>query len=247
MILTIDIGNSNTVFVSYNGHKNINERVVTGKELAYEYYKLILKDLNIKPEAVIVSCVVPRIQEDVRRAIFDVCGLEALFINSTTVKDFDIRLDNPMDIGADFIATAMGAMGKYDCPIIIADIGSATKLTYVNNEGAFCGGIIIPGIGTSVEAMYSYIPHLPQVPLEIPSKVIGTGTIDAIQSGIMYGIIAQIEGLARKMEQEIGQECVKLLTGGYASLIHEHTEGFIYEPDLLNDGLNEIYKRGMIV
>ncbi|QIK70744.1 type III pantothenate kinase [Erysipelothrix sp. HDW6C] len=247
MIITVDIGNSNTVIVAYEGDaKIIHQRILTEKENPFEYYKQSFVSLNVKPEAVVVSCVVPVIQRAFCDAIQAVFGFEPCLVNADTINGFDILLDNPRDIGADFIATSMGAIGKYPLPAIVADVGSATKLTYTDDHAAFRGGVIIPGLGTSMKAFRDYIPHLPEVELTIPKNVIGTGTIDAIQSGALYGLIAQIEGLAQRMEEEAGQPCVKILTGGYASLIRDNMTGFVYDPDLLNDGLYEIYRKGMV-
>lgn len=246
MIITVDIGNSNTVIVTYDGDARGEEiRFETSKEEPTEYYMDKFSNLSLRnPEAILVSCVVPRIQETVTKVITEIFGMKPIFIDANSIRNFNIKLSNPKEIGADFIATSFGAIGKYKLPAIVADIGSATKLTVVELDGTFGGGVIVPGLGTSVEAMYQYIPHLPQVALEVPTKIIGNDTIDAIQSGILYGLIAQIEGLADKMEQEVGQPCSKILTGGYANIIADKIKGFTTDPQLLNDGLYEIYKRG---
>lgn len=248
MILTIDIGNSNTVVVGYDETRVFEDRIITAKNNGFEYYVRSFQDMSLKDvEDVIVSCVVPRVQDEITRAIEDVFKLKPILINARTIKNFKIHLDKPEEIGADFIATSFGALGKYDMPAIVADAGSATKLTYTTQSKEFGGGVIIPGLGTSVQAFQEYIPHLPDVPLVVPKKVIGNSTTDAIQSGVMYGLISQVEGIASKMEREIGQPCIKILTGGYGHLIHEKTEGFIFDPYLLNDGLFEIYTKGMFV
>lgn len=247
MVITVDIGNSNTVIVTYEGSKKTQYRFETVKENVSTYYYDKFIDLDFEAiEAILVSCVVPRIEEEISAVMSKIYGLMPLFIDVSTVPDFKIHLDNPKEIGADFIATAFGAIGKYHLPTIIVDVGSATKLTYVDKDGAFGGGIIVPGLGTSIDAMYQYIPHLPKVPLSIPDTVIGTTTTDAMQSGMLYGLIAQIEGLANRMEKEIGSPCTRVLTGGYAAIIEGHMPDFNYDPTLLNDGLLEIYKRGSI-
>lgn len=247
MVITVDIGNSNTVVVIYDGNRKTQHRFETIKENVGSYYLDKFEHMNYSEiDAILVSCVVPRIAEEVSSVLNTIYAIEPLFIDANTVSTFKIHLDNPKEIGADFIATSFGAIGKYQLPAIIVDIGSATKLTYVDKDGGFGGGIIVPGLGTSIEAMYEYIPHLPKVPMMIPDKVIGTGTTDAIQSGMLFGLIAQIEGLANRMEQEIGSKCTRILTGGYASIIAEKLTDFNFDPTLLNDGLFEIYKRGVI-
>ncbi len=245
MVITVDIGNSNTVVVAYYEEKQNEYRFETVKENVTSYYTDKFAQMGFHSiDAILVSCVVPRIAEEISNVMSNIYGIKPLFIDANSIRNFNIHLDNPKEIGADFIATSFGAIGKYDLPAIIVDIGSATKLTYVDKNSAFGGGIIVPGLGTSIEAMYQYIPHLPKVPLEIPKKVIGTGTIDAMQSGMLFGLVAQIEGLANRMEQEIGVKCTRILTGGYSSIIAKELPDFNYDPTLLNDGLFEIYKRG---
>lgn len=246
MILTVDVGNSNTVSRAYrNGQKGKEFRFDTVKEDAYAYYVNEFKAMNLEQvDKIVVSCVVPRIENEIRKALFDVFGNQPLFINASTIKNFTIHLENPLEIGADFIATAFGAIANYPLPAIIADIGSATKLTVIDEDGSFKGGVILPGLGTSTDAMYRYIPHLPKVPLVLPETVIGTSTIGAIQSGFIYGLIAQIEALSDMLQDEMGVTCTKILTGGYANIIESVMADFVFDPDLLNDGLYEIVERG---
>ena len=168
---------------------------------------------------------------------------DVFVVNSKTVPSLNILLENPMEIGSDFIATSMGAMAKYDMPFIVADVGSATKLTYTDEEGSFLGGAILPGLGVSLKALHEFIPHLPAIDIKMPEHAIGNSTSAAIQSGIMYGLIGQIEGISKRMESQKGKECVKIITGGYASLIKDYLDEFVYDPDLLNDGLYAIYKK----
>ncbi len=247
MLLTIDVGNSNTVFLIYDGSTHVFEdRMISKKSDALQYYKDAMHRINNEIDEIIISCVVPGVINDIAQACLDVFGFEAKILSGATIKDLVINLDNPLEIGADFIATSIGASYKYGAPVIIADIGSATKLTYTSEKGVFDGGLILPGLGTSLKALTQFIPHLPEVPLILPKKVIGQSTIGAIQSGVMYGLIAQIEGLAHRMEIESGKECVKILTGGYASLIKDGLPNFIHDPSLLNDGLQIISKEGLL-
>ena len=246
MIITIDIGNSNTVIVGYKDNKRVLEaRIDTYKKDVIKNYTIKLKEIIKEiPEDIIVSCVVPMIKDQFIETIELLFQKKPIMIDATSIDGLTIKLDNPNDIGADFIATSWGAIQKYQTPVIIADVGSATKLTVVDETGSFLGGAIIPGIGTSMRAFAEYIPHLPEVALEFPKTVIGSGTIDAIQSGALYGLVSQIEGLAMRMEKELGTSCTKIITGGYASIIHGATEAFIYDEFLLNDGLYEIYQKG---
>lgn len=247
MLLTIDVGNSNTVFVVYDGLKEIySTRMITKKEDSVSYYENALSVLEMSINDVVLSSVVPGITAEVEQAVLQSLNLNTKTLSGATIKDFKINLDEPLEIGADFIATSIAASAKYDEPIIIADIGSATKLTLTSAPNVFDGGIILPGLGTSLKALTSFIPHLPEVPLVVPESVVGHSTISAIQSGVMYGLIAQVEGLAKRMEDEIGRPCVKIITGGYAAIIHTYLPEFNYEPSLLNEGLQIIHQKGLI-
>lgn len=239
MLLTIDVGNTNVVIISYVfGVKKDSLRFETIKENAYEAYREYFSKLGFSGvENVVVSSVVPRIREDLERALQEVYGVAPFFIHSQNVKDFKSELRNASEIGADFIATSVGAHYKYPGPLIVADLGSASKLSLTSADGVYKGGIIMPGIQTSLQAFLDYIPHLPAVSLNLPKHVLGQDTVSAIQSGLLYGLIAQIEGLALKIEEEYGQTCIWILTGGYANLIKEGTDKFIFDSDLLHDGL----------
>ncbi len=247
MLFTIDVGNSNTVFVVYDGEKEIfTTRMITKKEDSVYYYEQALKALNYPITDIVLSSVVPTITQEVEMAAQRSLKMVVKTLSGASIKDFKINLENPLEIGADFIATSIGASEKYQAPIIIVDIGSATKLTLTSHPMVFEGGIILPGLGTSLKALTQFIPHLPDVPLHVPEKVVGHSTVSAIQSGAMYGLIAQVEGLTSRMEKELGQECVKIVTGGYARLVHSYLLDFKYEPSLLNEGLQIIHRKDLI-
>lgn len=248
MILTIDIGNSNTVFVGYNNDKEIiyEHRVLTFKKDTKSLLRDLLKGLELEVDDVIISCVVPSIEKDVLETVKEVFGIDALSIKGHLMQNFEINIDHPETLGADLICTSVGASVKYDLPVIVADIGSASKLTLTNKGPVYEGGIIWPGLGSSLNSMIEMIPHLPIVDLEIPKSSIGKNTIDAIQSGMTYGIVAQIEGLANRIEKEIGQKCERVLTGGYAKIFRHLLEDFIYDEHLVSEGLIEIYFNNLI-
>jgi len=250
MLLTIDIGNSNIVPVLYADDKTrfYSDRFETVKNNMVFYTNWIIKDLvplkNKYPfDTVIVSSVVPSVTAHINTLLQEILKVEVISCSSDLVKDFNIKLDNPNEIGADFIATSFGAMAKYKLPIVIADLGSATKLSALNAEGEFEGGIIIPGIKVSQDALNHFIPHLPSIPLDIPSKAIGKSTTLAMQSGLLYGHIDAITGLSLRLEKELKGKVTRIVTGGFSYLLHQYMPKFEFEPFLLNDGLFEIYHR----
>lgn len=248
MILTIDIGNSNTVFVGYNTDKDIvfEHRVLTFKKDTQTLLVPLLKEIDIDVQDIIISCVVPSIEDAVLKAIEEVYDLQAKLVNGSTINQFKINIDQPETLGADLICTAVGACAKYEAPVIVADIGSASKLTLTSKEGTYEGGVIWPGIGSSLKSMVDMIPHLPTVDLELPDKVLGKNTIHAIKSGMLYGVVAQIEGLANMIEKEVGVQCERVLTGGYTVIFKDLLPEFNYEEHLVSDGLIEIYLNNML-
>ncbi|PKM68710.1 MAG: type III pantothenate kinase [Firmicutes bacterium HGW-Firmicutes-19] len=251
MLLTIDVGNSNLVAVVFDEHRNrvFDERIVTQKQNVIAYYEewLIrllgkLSHLNAI-DGVIFSSVVPSITDDIVSIIKDKTGLDPMIVSADIVKEFVIHLEQRSHLGADFIATSYGAMADYSLPAIVADLGSATKISVLNAKGEFEGGVIVPGVGISVEALVGFIKHLPEIELKVPEKVIGKNTILAMQSGLLYGVIASVEGLADRIENELGQPITRLLTGGYAKIVNAHMPKFVYDEFLLNNGLYEIYQK----
>lgn len=248
MILTIDIGNSNTVLVGYTKNKEIifEHRVLTFKNNTTELFSELLKSLKLEVEDIIVSCVVPNIQKEIENVLYEYFGKKALIVNGDSIRKLKINIDTPSSLGADLICTSVGACSKYDTPVIVADIGSASKVTLTNTGAVYEGGIIWPGLGSSLKSMVDMIPHLPKVDLVLPKSVIGKNTIHAIQSGMLYGVAAQVEGLAQMIEKEIGVPCERVLTGGYSVLFKQHLPNFKYEEHLVSDGLIEIYLKDMI-
>ncbi|MDR1795727.1 MAG: type III pantothenate kinase [Erysipelotrichaceae bacterium] len=247
MILTIDIGNSDLVAILYDGQGQIlqRSRVKTARENIEDYYRKWAKDFcgSQSVDAWVLSCVVPGIFAQVNEVFKAFFHKEGLVISADKAPGFVCSLKNPSELGADLVATAIGALAQYPAPILIADLGSAGKITAINQDGVFVGGVIFPGLGSSLAGMASLIPHLPKIDLTLPETIIHTDTIPSMQSGLLYGYIAEVEGLLEKMDEELPGDCVRLLTGGYSNLLYPHFKRALFVPDLLNDGLFEIYQR----
>lgn len=251
MLLTIDIGNSNIVCVVYSSTKEqlydaryetIKDDILTSYHNFVQDKLLPLKDL-FHLEAFIVSSVVPSVDKVFFETTENILNIKGYRCTTESVPEFEILLTNPHELGADFIATSYGAMAKYDKPIIVADLGSATKLSAINRKGQFAGGIIMPGLRIAQDALNQFIPHLPTIPLEIPKSVLGIDTITAMQAGLMFSTIDSILGISKRIECEFNQNCTKILTGGLSILIKDDTKSFVFEPFLLNEGLFEIYTK----
>lgn len=251
MLLTIDIGNSNIVCVVYSNEKEhlYDARYETIKEdIEIQYDDFVLKKIvplkeKFNLSAFIVSSVVPIVDNIFFNTVERYLKIKGFKCTTDVVPEFKILLNNPNELGADFIATSYGAMAKYKLPIIVADLGSATKLSALNIKGEFAGGIIMPGLRIAQDALNRFIPHLPTIPLDIPKSVLGIDTITAMQAGLMFSTIDSIVGIAKRIEKEFDQDCVKILTGGLSVLIKNDTKSFVYDPFLLNEGLFEIYQK----
>jgi len=250
MILTIDVGNSSVLVVGYSNNKNIfeNRQDTIKVEVVPHYiqYFEMIKEMCEKKEdveGIVMSCVVPLINDAILSCIVDVFEIEPLIVTGDLIQTFENRLTNPQEIGADLLATTMAVLENNLYPACVVDIGTASKITVINENGAFLGGVIAPGIGISAMALNKSIPHLPPIELKIPRKVIGVDTVSAIQSGVMYGLIGSVEGICNSIELELHQPLRRIITGGYSNLVHSCMPSFEFMPYLLNEGLLIIYNR----
>ena len=246
MLLTIDIGNSNLFAVIMNeSGKHIKEsRIETVRINVVEYYSAWItqfKEGNIINDF-ILSCVVPSITQEVFLVLQEALRVEGILLSMDIMDGFEVLLDNPKELGADFIATSIGAINKYQKPLLVVDMGTANKISVINEAGQFVGGIIAAGMGIEKKAMEDMIPHLPKIELGIPEQLVGNNTIACMQSGIVNGNIYSIQGICRQIEKEYGLVFTKILTGGYGNVIYQKMEDFVFDPYLLNDGLYEIHQ-----
>ncbi len=249
-ILALDIGNSDIVSVLYDGDgtRLSDQRKPTIKEESYKKYMTFFNELDTEfqieeaPEAVIVSCVVPYIREMVLEVLKNVYPDSRIYrVAPGMAPDLIVDMPDPRELGADLAATAVGAYQKYNDMVIVADLGSASKLTIINEDYHFIGGIIMPGIGFQAKSLHQMIPHLPEIELKKPASVMGQDTITSIQSGIINGALQSVLGLAREVEKETGRKCQKVITGGLSKLYSsEDLEDFEYDEFLLSDGLYHI-------
>lgn len=248
MLITIDVGNSNIVIVVYDDYnqKVLELREETKKENISEYFTKIFESVkkqinNI--EGVIIASVVPSITDELLILCETSFGVRPYDVKPCNVPEFVIHLDNPNELGADFIASAYGAISKGKVPVVIADMGSATKLSIIDSNNQFLGGVIIPGIQVSSEALVQFIPHLPEIKLQLPKDIIGHDTITSMQSGLLYGLIGSVEGIANRIEKQLNKKMYRILTGGYSNIVHTEMEDYQFEPNLVNDGLVYLFRK----
>jgi len=251
MLLAIDIGNTDTTLGVFEGEElRATWHMATGiHRMADEYAALLLNllrhqgmDVSEIKEIALCSVVPPLI------AIFDeLCQryfhLSPLVVGAGVKTGVRIRMDNPREVGADRIANAAAAHHLYGGPIIVTDLGTATTFDTVSREGDYLGGAIAPGIGTAAEALFTRAAMLPRVELVHPKRAIGTNTITAMQSGIVFGYVGLIEGIVARIQQELGERAKVVATGGFAELIAKETAIIdMVNPNLTLIGLRLIHQ-----
>jgi len=246
MILTIDVGNTDTVLGVFKKEELVrNWRISTDKDKTTDEYGILLYNLfhyggievdQIK--GIIISSVVPPLVTVLERACLNCFALKPLIIGPGIKTGINIKTDNPREVGADRIVNAIAAYRKYGGPLIIIDSGTATTFCAVSENGDYLGGAIAPGITISTEALFEYAAKLPRIELRKPEKVIGKSTVESMQSGIIYGFAGQVEGLVKRLKEELGQKCKVIATGGLIGLIAEEIDIIDHlEPFLTLEGL----------
>ncbi|HIZ89174.1 MAG: type III pantothenate kinase [Mucispirillum sp.] len=255
MILTVDIGNTNTVFGIYNGEKLVYKFRIQSihDKTTDEYASLLLtllerNQVNVSMlKGAVIGSVVPQLQYTFTRMIKKYLNIDALLVNSELETGITMQVDNPKEVGADRIANAVACVAKYGKPCIVIDFGTATTFDIINSEGAYIGGIICPGIMLASKMLRSNTAQLPEVSIKKPASVIGKNTVHHIQSGIYFGYLEMINGLLRRVLKEEFSNYSKvnvIITGGLGNDIsHDMELSTIYEPNLTLDGLMLLYNK----
>lgn len=243
MILGIDIGNSNIDIALMDKHGVIKKECYEmGKEMQYEeYLRKIIGDNNIT--GIIISSVVPEINETIKQAVINICEKIPIFVNSELKLGITIKYDNPQKLGADLISVAVGAVTKYKNPVIVIDIGTATTFSVINRNKEYIGGMIAPGPHTSMKALATMTAQLPEIELVTSNKVIGTNTIECMKIGIITAHAAMIDGMIERVLNELNESNVKIIAtgGGAKDIIDMCTHKIIWDKDIIFNGLYEIY------
>jgi type III pantothenate kinase len=252
MLLVIDVGNTNTSLGVYDGERLVAHwRLTTARERTIDEYGVHARNLfelaglDFKAiTAVAIASVVPPLNFTLRRMAELYFHRSPLFVDHTTDTGVPILYDPPSDVGADRIVDAVAALYKYGSPCIIVDFGTATTFDAINARGEYLGGVITPGITISSDALFARTARLPRVEIKRPSSVIGSSTVGSMQSGLYYGYAGLVDGILKRMLEELGQETRVIATGGLAPLIATGSE-FIKEIDdtLTLEGLRLVYER----
>lgn len=253
MLLAFDIGNTNMVIGIYREKDLVTYwRISTDKRKTADEYGILMQELlschQISPREVtdiIFSSVVPPVIGVLEEMAFKYYHLKPLIVGPGVKTGMPILYENPKEVGADRIVNAVAAYERYGGPLIIVDFGTATTFCAISAKGEYLGGAITPGINISTEALFQKTAKLPKVELIPPKRVIGKNTVNAIQSGIIYGYSGLVDGIVKRMKPELGGEKVKVIaTGGLAELIAQNTETVETVDKLLTlEGLRLIYER----
>lgn len=232
--LLLDIGNSTVVIAYSDAEGNIKDtwRLMTRKHETISFFRreiraglysfgLLKKDGTIeKIDSIVISSVVPEINDKLSQALFDVTGVTPHFFSlEDAMKVISIQIESPSQLGKDRLADAIGARCCYGAPAIVIDMGTATTIGVINDEGVFIGGMIIPGVKTSLKALSTKASQLPTVNIEKPRNMIGRNTLECMQSGIVYGTASMIDGLIDRILPTLGKDVKIVATGGNARQI----------------------------
>jgi type III pantothenate kinase len=251
MLLAVDIGNTSITLGVFDGEKlRATWHLATGvHRMPDEYAALLLNLLNYQGletkdiKAVALCSVVPPLISTFEELFQRYFTIEPLVVGAGVKTGVKIRMDNPREVGADRIADAAAAHHLYGGPVIVIDLGTATTFGIISKEGDYIGGIIATGIATAAEALFTRTAQLPRVELAHPKHIIGSNTVAAIQSGIIYGYASLVEGMLARINKELGFKAKVVATGGYAGLIAKETKVIdVVNPDLTLIGLRLIYE-----
>lgn len=254
MVLAIDIGNTNIVVGCFENDKILFiERVSTNHSATdLEYAVTIRMALHIHGyessmlEGAIISSVVPGVTGTVKKAIEKYAGVKALVVSPGVKTGLSILVDNPAQLGSDLVVDAVAGINNYPTPLVIVDMGTATTLSVIDKNKNYIGGMIMTGVAISADALTSRTSQLPKIAFEAPKKLIGKNTVDCMRNGIMYSNAAAIDGLCERVEEELGEKCTVVATGGIAHLIVPLCKReIILDDELLLKGLMIIYNKNL--
>ena len=251
MFLAIDIGNTNVTIGAFEGdsirstwrletdiHKMPDEYAATIMTLL-KFQRIDLEDIT---EVALCSTVPPLVPTFIE-LLEQYFKITPLIIGPGIKTGIRIRYENPREIGPDRIVNTVAGFKLYGGPTIVVDLGTGTTFDTISKEGDFIGGVIAPGPMTAAEALFSHTAALPRIQFVHPLKAIGTNTIAAMQSGIMFGYAGLVEGIVRRIEKELGEKATIVATGGYGAIFARETDVFnVINPDITLIGLRMIYQ-----
>lgn len=252
MLLALDAGNTNITIGVFDGSKLIRHwRLRTVQEQTADEWGILMRNLFSlavldleRIHGIVVASVVPPLDSTLAamgRRYFD---REPMFVTSATETGLKILYDNPREVGADRIVNSVAAFEKYGGPCVIVDLGTAITFDAISKDAEYLGGLICPGIGMSVQGLFTRTARLPLVDFREPDRVIGTNTVSSMQAGLYYGAIGMIDGILERLLAELGPNTKAIATGGQAELIIRSSRYLRHvDADLTLEGLNLIWQR----
>ena len=252
MVLAIDVGNTNFVVGCIDDRKTyFIERLSTNRTKTELEYAVDLKNVldiyHIKKteiEGCIISSVVPQITNIVKLAAEKILKKNAIVLGPGVKTGLNIMMDNPGQLGAAQVADAVAGISGYPVPLILIDMGTATTASVVNSKKQYVGGMILPGVGVSLDALTARASQLSGISIDAPRHVIGKNTIECMKSGVLYSNAAALDGIIDRIEEELGEKATVVATGGLAMKIVPHCKReIILDEELLLRGLLIIYEK----
>ena len=254
MLLAIDVGNTNIVLGCIRDRKILfTERLSTDHNKTALEYALSFKNVmelhglqTLELTDAVISSVVPPVTALLQEAIRKISSAGIMVVGPGIRTGLNILMDNPAQVGADLITSAVAGIDEYPLPLILVDMGTATTICVVDQNRNYIGGMILPGIRVSLDSLTSRTSQLPRISLDPPKRLIGKNTIDCMRSGILYGNASCIDGMIDRIEEELGMPATVVATGGLSGTIIplcRHT--IIYDDELLLKGLLLIYEKNI--
>ncbi len=249
MLLAIDVGNTNIVIGVYLDEKlQKSWRIKTDARATADELNLIFRSLLVdepKVTGISLCSTVPAVLTELRKMLAkSFQDVKIVIIEPGIKTGVPVLIDNPKEVGADRIANSLAAFSRHGGPCVVVDFGTSTNFDVVSEKGEFLGGALAPGIEISLEALANRAAQLRKVELSKPRSVIGKGTVEALQSGALYGFTGQVDGIIRRIVDEIGPLKAVIATGGLAGIVVEESETITHhEPDLTLEGLRLVFEK----
>lgn len=251
MLLALDVGNTHTTIGVFRERQILRRwRLSTVRDRTVDELGILLRQLcewaEIPPgeiSGVVVGSVVPPLDASLRAAVSTYLHAQPLFVTSGIDSGMPLKVETPLELGADRLCNSVAAFAEYGGPCVVVDFGTATTWDVVSEKGEFLGGVIAPGLEIAAEALFSRAAKLPRIELAAPPRVIGKGTVDSMQAGLVYGYVGLVEGLTKRVLDEMGGGRV-VATGGLAPVIARYTKIFdAVDDDLTLKGLRLLWER----